>query len=150
MTTDYDLCESVIAGIDSFLAPATEEYSDISGFMTDSMNYLEVMERKNSRSREESLFTEPVSTGGIVTESVDKACQDLIKVQAYTEALYIAQKYMDKLIDLVGYVSKEEQKNLAITVDEMQEKILDMVKLRDEYTSKRRSVISRYATLLKK
>jgi hypothetical protein len=88
-------CESIIDGLNGLLTVAEEGYSDISQFIEDPETYLNITYRSEDLKGKSVLYTTPLSTGGEVFTSIDKACQELIKVNAYTEALAIYQSFID-------------------------------------------------------
>jgi hypothetical protein len=150
MSDQQIICESIINGLDDLLTVAEEGYSDISQFMSDPENYLNITYRNADIHGDATLYTAPLSTGGEVFVTIDKACQELVKVNAFTEALAIYQSFLDTIYSIRDGLSKQELQNLDWTIDEVKSKILEIMKDRDEYTSKRKSTIARYSALVSK
>lgn len=142
--------ESIIDGLNGLLTVAEEGYSDISQFIEDPETYLNITYRSEDLKGKSVLYTTPLSTGGEVFTSIDKACQELIKVNAYTEALAIYQSFIDTVEGIKEGLSKQELQNLDWSIDEVKRKILEVMKERDEYTSRRKATIARYSALVSK
>lgn len=140
-----DKCQRIADGLDSLMIPAMEEYSDISIFFKDSDLYLEGYGKNNPG----ETYTEPLSMDGIVCASVIKAGKELVNVNAYTEALRIYQSFIDKLEEISDGLGKQDRQNIEITVDIIQGLVLNTMKARDSYQSRRRSIISKYSGLVK-
>lgn len=141
-----DRCQNIITGLDSLMLPANEEYSDISLFFKDDDFYLESYHKNNPG----EIYTEPLGMEGVVCNSVIKAGKELTKVNAYTEALLIYQSFIDKLEQTSEGLNKQDKRNLENSIDIIQGLVLNTMKERDEYHSKRKSVIARYSELIKK
>lgn len=140
-----DRCQNIINGLDSLMLPANEEYSDISLFFKDDDFYLESYHKNNP----EEIYTEPLGIEGVVANSVIKAGRELTKVNAYTEALLIYQSFIDKLEMVSEGLDRFDRGNIQNTIDTIQGFVLDTMKERDEYHSKRKSIIARYSGLTK-
>ena len=138
-------CESIVSGLDELLTVADENYSDISQFLEDSERYLD----SSYKIGNDALYTTPISTGGDAFVSIDKACAELIKVKAFTEALYIYQSFVDRLKSLKSGLSKDDVKNIDGTIEETKKRILDTMKLRDDYVSLRKSTLAKYSAIIK-
>lgn len=138
-------CQSIIDGLDSFMIPAMEDYSDISVFFNDCDLYMEGYHKNNPG----DLYTEPLGVDGVVYTSVIKAGKELISVNAYTEALRIYQTTIDKLEEIAEGLNKKDQENVRASIDNLQGLVLTTMKLRDSYQAKRRSIISKYSNLVK-
>jgi hypothetical protein len=147
---ETELCDSIIQGLNKFYTPAQEEYSDISQFFSDPDNYLDITYRTEESHNSNILYTAPISTGGMVYTTIDKACQELIKVNAYTEALALCQSFLDKIESIKENLAKEDLQNVNWSEDEIKKSILNIMKMRDDYTSLRKSTIARYSALVNK
>lgn len=130
---------------------AQEEYSDISTFVEDPINYLDITSREMRFSNPNSLYTEVLNTDGKLYMSIDRACNELIKVNAYNEAIALYSYLVNILKRLsTKNISKDDINNLNWSIDEARSKVLNTIALRDEYTSKRKSVVARYSDLIDK
>ena len=98
----------------------------------------------------EALFTEDLKTDGKVYTSVISACNELVKVNAYTEALAIYAKFIEIIEELIKTSSKEDKDNLEWSMNELKSSLLKVMKSRDDYTSKRKAVLAKYSDLIKK
>ena len=144
--------------IDSFIdtvgsmmiATESSELSEISTFVENPSNYLEVSYRNGKFSNPNVTFTSTLSTEGMLYNSVVKACDELINVQAYTEAMLIYSCMIDRMTELLDDVDEDEQENLKWSIDEMKTALLKTMKQRDDYTSIRKSIISKYSVLVDK
>ena len=144
--------------IDSFIntvgsmmvATESSDLSEISTFIEDPSNYLEVSYRNGRFANPDITFTNTLSTEGTLYNSVVKACNELINVQAYTEAMLIYSCMIDRMTELLDDVDKDDQDNLKWSIDEMKTALLETMKQRDDYTSKRKSVVSKYSVLVDK
>ena len=148
MTTSLDF---FISTLDSLMV-ATEgsELSEISTFINDPSQYLDVSYRQGKFLNPNTTYTNALSSEGIVYKSIIKACNELVKVNAYTEALCIYSAMIDLMTELLPDVEKDDQENLKWSIDEMKSLLIDTMKQRDEYTSKRKSVISKYSVIVEK
>lgn len=140
-----EACESIMNGLDELLTVADENYSDVSQFLEDPERYLNGSYKENS----DTLYTTPISTGGVTFMSIDKACNELIAVKAFTEALYIYQSFMDHLESIKPGLSKDDVKNIDGTIEEIKKKILNTMKSRDDYISLRKSTLAKYSAIIK-
>lgn len=141
----YDKSQYIIDSLDSLMLPATEDYSDISIFFKDEDFFLSSYHKNNP----EETYTEPLGVGGIVHNSVLKACKELVSVNAYTEALRIYQTFIDKLECIADGLDKRNVSNIQSSIDVMQGMVLETMKQRDSYYSRRKSIISKYSGLAK-
>lgn len=141
----YNKCKRIQDGLDSLMLPANEAYSDVSLFFKDDEFYLESYHKNNPG----EVYTEPLGMEGIVCNSVIKAGKELTKVNAYTEALLIYQTFIDKLEKMSEGLNKQDKRNLENSIDIIQGLVLNTMKERDEYQSRRKSVIARYSGLTK-
>lgn len=141
----YDKCQYVIDSLEGLMLPATEDYSDISIFFSDEELYLQGYHKNNPG----EVYTEPLGVNGIVFNSVKKAGKELISVNAYTEALRIYQTFIEKLELILDDLGKSERGNIENSIDVLQGMVLDSMKARDSYHSRRKSIISKYSGLVK-
>lgn len=139
-------CQNIIDELEAYMIPATEEYSDISIFFEDDFFYLESYHKNHP----DEFYVEPLGIDGIVSNSIIKAGKDLVKVNAYTEALLIYQSFIEKLEILAEDIDKRDKSILKNTIDVIQGLVLDTMKEREEYHSKRKSIIAKYSYLTKK
>lgn len=140
-----DRYQQIMDSIDSFMLPAIEEYSDISVFFKDQDLYLDSYHKNNP----EELYTEPLGYKGIVCDSIIKAGRELTKVNAFTEALLLYQTFIERLEIIGDGLARQEKAILENTIDVMQGIVLDTMRARDEYHSKRKATIARYSSLIK-
>lgn len=138
-------CQEIMDSIDAYMLPATEEYSDISIFFKDQDFYLESYHKNNP----EEFYTEPLGYRGIVCDSIIKAGRELTKVNAFTEALLLYQSFIDRLEIIGDGLNRQEKAILENTVDMIQGIVLDTMRARDDYQSKRKATIARYSSLIK-
>ena len=129
---------------------ALEEYSDLSVFCDDPVNYLDVTYRQMQFTNKDCIYTETLKTDGLVYSSIIKACNDLTKVNAYQEAILIYTKMISIFEKLKKTASKEDADNLQWSIDEMKSLLMKTIQMRDEYSSKRKAIISRYSELVEK
>lgn len=143
---------SILDIIDSFdgMNIATEELSDVSMFFKDPSQFLDIEYRENKASNPDILYTADLDTGGKVFTSVVKACTELVKVNAYQEALLILSQTIDKMKMLrEDNLGKDDNENLDWSINELKTMVLKTSQARDEYTSKRKSVLAKYSLLYK-
>lgn len=140
-----DRCQNIINSLNAYMIPATEEYSDISIFFKDDFFYLESYHKNHP----DEFYTEPLGIDGIVSNSIIKAGKDLVKVNAYTEALLIYQSFIEKLEILSEDLGKQDKTVINNTIDVIQGLVLNTMKEREEYQSKRKSIIAKYSYLTK-
>lgn len=144
---------SILDEIMSFIdedSSAMESVSDVSTFLKDPDTYLQVTYQSNRLSDEDALYTGSLDTNSEIYNSVETACKELISVHAFTEAIAIYDHMIDKCSAILSTVSKVDKENLEWTINEFKSSLLNTMKLRDEYTSKRRSIIAKYQDLIKK
>ena len=72
-----------------------------------------------------------------------------MKVNAYTEALLIYQSFIEKLEILSEDLGKQDKTVINNTIDVIQGLVLNTMKEREEYQSKRKSIIAKYSYLTK-
>lgn len=129
---------------------ATEAmYGDVLSFLKDPDNYLDLSWAKCKYDQNDPLYTDYIRADGRITCSVFKICTELTKVNAYTEALAILDYYLKEMKRIFDEVAKEDQENIRYAIDLIQEKILDTMEQREEYTSNRKATLSRFSDLLK-
>lgn len=130
---------------------AQEEYSDISTFVDDPVNYLDITSREIRFSNPDAIYTEVLNTDGKLYMSVDRACNELIKVNAYNEAIALYSYLINVMKQLSSKnISKDDTDNLNWSIDETKTKLLKTIALRDDYTSKRKSIVALYSDLIDK
>ena len=128
---------------------ATEDYSDISVFLEDPIRYLDYSSRNEKFSDPDALYCKALDTNGIIYNSVTKACNDLVRVNAYSEAMAIYSKMIEVYESLLDQIPKDEKGNVEWAIGEMKNALMNTMKQRDEYTSKRKATIARYSYLAK-
>lgn len=128
---------------------ATEDYSDISVFLEDPIRYLDISSRNEKISDPDAIYCKTLDTNGIVYNSVVKACSDLVKVNAYAEAMAIYSRIIDVYTSLLDQIPSDEKENVEWAIGELNNLLMDTMKQRDDYTSKRKSMIARYSYLTK-
>lgn len=126
---------------------AMESFGDVTEFIRDPKLYLDNSRKEHST---EAMYTADLDTNGRVYTTVVKACDELVKVNAYQEAI----KIYTTIIDHMEYtkknnpeVTKDDEENLNWAISELQNKMMNTCKLRDEYTSKRKSVLAKYSLM---
>lgn len=140
-----DKCQSIIDDIDKMMIrPANESYADIAQFFVNQDAYLQHSYNKQL----DKLYTEPLSTGGIVYQSIAKACNDMINVHAYTEALMIYDKFIQRLENLAEDFTGEDRENIRNTISDIKGMVLETLKARDDYLAKRKSILAKYSSII--
>ena len=130
-----------------------ESVSDITPFIDDPESYLVAMYRNyssKSRNPEECQLTDILHVDGLLYCSIRKAGNDLNKVNAYDSTLVIYNKMVEIMTSLLDAIPKTEKETLQYSIDDMKEAILDTIKERDEFTSKRKATLAQYSILLDK
>lgn len=144
------LCANIDQGLSSLYTTAYEAFSDMSQFLDNPENYLSVTFRdQQMHGSEEKLYSAPIATGGEIFAEVRSACQELIKVNAYNEALVICQRFLDKLNETKTGLSKDDVTNIDWSIAEMEKLLLNIKKQRDDYTSLRKATIAKFSMILK-
>jgi hypothetical protein len=62
----------------------------------------------------------------------------------------LCQSFLDKIEPIKENLAKEDLQNVNWSEDEIKKSILNIMKMRDDYTSLRRSTIARYSALVNK
>lgn len=139
--------DSIIKGLDQMIIhPTCESYTDIYQFFTNADVFLPILHRSSP----DELYTKPLSMGGNIYLSIEKACQELNRVNAYMESLTIYNAFLQKLEEIKKELDGEERLNVQMSIDGIQESILKTMQLRDQYTSKRKEILAKYSTVIDK
>lgn len=142
--TDYD---SFMEELDRMIIhPTCESYTDIYQFFTNADVFLPILHRASP----DDLYTKPLGMGGNIYLSVDKACQELNRVNAFAESLMIYNTFLQRLEKIKKELDGEEKINIQMSINGIQEAILKTMQLRDQYTSKRKEVLAKYSTIIDK
>lgn len=141
--------EDIMNIIDAFdIDIATESFGDASNFLRDPYIYLD---RSNSSNPDKNgLYTSDLDTNGCVYTTITKACDELVKVNAYQEAIKMLTTFIDLMNDIKKnneHVTPDDIENLNWSISEVQNKTMDVCKMRDEYTSKRKEILAKYSLL---
>ena len=128
---------------------ANEDYSDLYMFITRPNVYLDDLYDKNSILDEDYLYTTQLATGGDIYISAIKACNELIKVGYYDEAYLICEKMIKLMNKLLKSTSKVDIDILKDSIKEMRSFMVNIIKQKEEYESKRKSIYAKYESILK-
>lgn len=132
--------------INSFLAK--EALSDVSTFLDDPEQYLVINHRENKMRFGKAAYTSSIDVGGELYNSVERVCKELRSVNCYQEAIELYQNLICRLQDfLTEPISKEDKDNIEFTINEFKSELLNVMKDRDEYISKRNSILGKYSLL---
>ena len=124
-----------------------ESYADVPVFLEDPEGYLDYNSKKAENSNK--MYTEPLSTGGEVYIQIEKACKELMSVNAYTTAIAVYQNFEKDLESIRKIVKTEEQMNIDDSISQVKINIIEAIKQREEYNSKRKAVLSKYSSIIK-
>lgn len=137
---------ALIEDIDRMMI-ATESLSDVGVFMENPTYYLETSTKRYPG----ASFVEELNTDGSLYLSVDNICSELLRVQAFQEAISIYERMIEICKELTGEVTSKKEKNVLIqTMDDFQCSIVDIMRQRNEYTSKRKAVLGKYSDIIKR
>ena len=128
---------------------ATEaSYGEVLTFLKNPDDYLDNNWARD-KYQEGLIYTERLRSDGSITCSIKKMGSELLKVNAYTEAIAIYSSFLDHLKRIQAEVAKVDKDNIRSTIDDIQACILKAVTAREEYTSNRKSILSRFDSVLK-
>lgn len=123
-------------------------YGDVLAFLKDPDAFLDG-KWTSGKFNDDYLYTDLINSDGSITNSVKHMGYELIKINAYTEALAIFEGYLDMVKRIFNEVSKEDKDNIKYVIDDMQKEILDTIEKREEYTSNRKATLARFDDILK-
>ena len=141
--------DSLIQAIDDMII-ADESLSDISIFMENPDYYLDMTKKKNVLD-ENNSYASALDIDGELYLSIEKACNELVKVNAYQEAISIYEEMIKICKELKDHVTKNSDKTiLNTTIDEFKTSIMQVMKQRTQYTSRRKSILGKYSDIIKR
>lgn len=148
---DMDSLVAFIDELDSYqIATESGELLDISPFFEKTDEYLDMIYRNELFKNNEYLYTDTLSSDGKLFKAIESICNELISVNAYTEALSIYSKYIDIINNTIEKLPVSEKKNLQWTLDELKNALIHTIGLRDEYVSNRKAILAKYSDLVNK
>lgn len=124
-----------------------ESYADVPVFLEDPEGYLDYNSKKTENSNK--MYTEPLSTGGEVYIQIERAGKELMSVNAYTTAIALYQAFEKDLETIRKIVKAEEQMNIDDSISQIKINIIEAIKQREEYNSKRKAILSKYSSIIK-
>lgn len=140
--------------IDDTSKVANESLSDITSFLENPDLYLEVTNRnlKFQNDDKDIEYTEVMHTDGQLFTSIVSIANDLIRVNAYTEAIRLYTAMIDRFTEFSkdSMLTKSDVEAIKWSIDEMKNNLMKVISDRDEYSAKRKSVIGKYSDLLNK
>ena len=132
---------------------AMEAVSEITTFIDDPMTYLlnEFNRSKNKSPRpNDILLSDVIHVDGKVYAEINKAGSELRKVNAYSEAISLYDKAISTIEGIMNEIPSKEKEIVEYTINELKMSLLDTIKERDDYTSRRKSIIAKYSILFDK
>lgn len=130
---------------ESTVAMESYEIQELSPFFNDPGEYLDNLFRMNN-----TEYGNVLHEDGRIFCIVNAAANELIKVNAYTEALALYDNLLQVIEKLLKTVPKDKKSIFQYSIDTLKDNIIKTIGLRDEYTSKRKSVLSKYSDLLER
>lgn len=129
---------------------ATESISDITTFIDNPDFYLEATNKKTSFEGEHRSYVEALQTGGRLYQSIITIGNELIRVNAYAEAIRLYSAMIDRftIFSKDSDLTKDDVEEIKWSISELKTTLMNVLSLRDEYNSKRKSVIAKYSDLL--
>ena len=132
---------------------ATEALSDIAMFIENPDLYLEVTNRelKFQNDNNDIAYTEVLHTDGKVYASIVSIGNELVRVNAYAEAIKLYTAMIDKFTEFSkdSMLTKDDVESLNWSIAELKSALMKVLSDRDEYASKRKGVLGKYSDLLK-
>lgn len=148
---NLDSITAFIDELDSYqIATESGEMLEVSPFFEKTDDYLDMVYRNELMKDKSYLYTDTLSSDSKLYTAIETVCNDLIKVNAYTEALSIYSKYIDIITETIKKLPSSEKDNLQWTLDELKNSLIRTIGLRDEYTSNRKSILAKYSDLISK
>lgn len=148
---DINSLTAFINELDSYhIATESGELLDVSPFFEKTDEYLDMIYRNELFKNNEYLYTDTLSSDSKLFKSIESICNELISVNAYTEALTIYSKYIDIISATIEKLPSSEKKNLQWTLDELKNSLIRTIGLRDDYTSNRKAILAKYSDLVNK
>lgn len=132
---------------------AIEALSDITLFIDNPDFYLETTNRnlKFEGDPRDIDYTEVMHSDGKLYCSIVAVCNDFVKVNAYTEAIRLYTAMIDKFTEFSkdSSLTKDDVEALNWSIAELKNNLMGVISARDDYNSKRKSVLAKYEDLLK-
>lgn len=148
---DMRSIDAFINELDTYkIANESGEMLELAPFFERTDEYLDIIYKNELFKNKSYLYTDTLVADGRLYNAIETVCNDLIKVNAYTEALLIYSKYIDIITDTIKKMPASEKNNLQWTLDELKNALIRTIGLRDEYTSNRKSVLAKYSDLIDK
>lgn len=149
MTPDGRFLSSLVCTDSSSVSIANEaSYGNVLAFLKNPDEFLD-NNWASDKYQEGLLYTETLRDDGLITCSIKKVGSELLKVNAFTEAIAVYTEYLDQLKRIQSEVAKKDKDNLQYTIDGIQKCILDAVTAREDYTSNRKAIMARFDSILK-
>jgi len=140
--------KNLVSGECNFDISMEAFYGDAITFLKEPDNYLD-QKWATDKYQDGALYTSYLSQDGAITCNINRIGNELLKVNAYTEALALYSKYLESVKKIYEEVSKKDKDNLSGTIDMFQRNILDTVEAREEYTSNRKATLARFEDIIK-
>lgn len=138
--------------IDDTSKVANESLSDITSFLENPDLYLEVTNRnlKFQNDDKDIEYTEVMHTDGQLFTSIVSIANDLIRVNAYTEAIRLYTAMIDRFTEFSkdSMLTKSDVDAINWSISELKNALMSTISSRDEYTAKRKSVLGKYSEVL--
>lgn len=146
---DSNFLSELVKDSKGSLAVANEfYYGDVLAFLREPDTFLDG-KWATGKLDDDYLYTDWIRSDGSITCSIRHIAYDLIKVNAYTEALAIFEGYLELIKKIYNEVSKEDKDNIKYVIDDMQREILETISKREEYTSNRKATMARFDDIIK-
>ena len=133
---------------------ATEALSDITLFIENPDLYLEVTNRNLGfqNDNKDITYTEVMHTDGKLFVSIVNIANELVRVNAYTEAIRLYTSMIDKFTEFGkdSSLSKDDVESINWSISELKDNLIKVIADRDEYTAKRKGILGKYSDLLNK
>lgn len=131
---------------------ATESLSDVSAFLDDPEQYLMVTYRENKIKYGDGLsYTYTIGVGGDLYNSIERVCKELRSVNCYQEVIQLYNTLIHRLeLFLEESLSNEDKETIDFVINEFKSELLNVMKERDEYLSRRNAILGKYSLLFQK
>lgn len=131
---------------------ATESLSDVSTFLNDPEQYLMVTYRENQIKHGNKVpYTFTIGIGGELYNSIERVCKEFRSVNCYQEAIDLYNSLINRLELFLGdNLSKEDKETVEFTLNEFKSELLDVMKERDDYLSRRNAILGKYSLLFQR
>lgn len=132
---------------------ATESLSDISTFLDDPEQYLMVTYRENKIKYGDGLsYTYTLGVGGDLYNSIERVCKELRNVNCYQEVIQLYNILIHRLECFLKEesLSNDDKETIDFAINEFKSELLNVMKERDEYLSRRNAILGKYSLLFQK